>query len=103
MAGEITKYDLLEERIKGMERALKLQAKEYKRRLKDLNGEASRLRAIQAEYIPREVFDRTINELNSKIQVAADYRTAQEGKGQLRQYIPWIITIILGALAYYKK
>jgi len=36
--------------------ALSIQTGELARRLGDLNGEAARLRAIQAEYIPRETY-----------------------------------------------
>jgi hypothetical protein len=39
------------------ERALALQTDEFKRRLTELNGEAERLRKMQATYLPREVFD----------------------------------------------
>jgi hypothetical protein len=97
------RVSVLTERIRRMEQARKIQAKEYKRRLNDLNGEAKRIRDIQTEYVPREVFDRMINAMNDKIQIITDYKNADEGKNQLTKYIPWIITIIFGVLAYFKK
>lgn len=51
--------------------ALRLQAKEYKRRLSDLNGEAERLRNIQATYIPREVFENSLKTVSDKTEAAA--------------------------------
>src|SRR6185503_1204963 len=48
-----------------------LQAKEYKRRLSDLNGEAGRLRSIQATYIPREVFENSLKTVSEKTEAAA--------------------------------
>jgi hypothetical protein len=39
------------------EKALELRSKELDRRLEFLNGEADRLRLMQATYVPRETFD----------------------------------------------
>ena len=36
--------------------ALRLQAKEYERRLDGLNGEADRLKAMQATYVPADIY-----------------------------------------------
>jgi DNA repair exonuclease SbcCD ATPase subunit len=95
--------EILYEKIHGMKKALKLQAREYKRRLMDLNGEAKRLRDIQAEYIPREVFDRTVQSLITRIEVLENYKTKQDGKSQLLQYIPWVIAIVAIIANYLKK
>lgn len=57
------------EKIK--ENSLKLQAKEYKRRLDDLNGEAGRLRAMQSTYIPREVYENSLKSVLDKTEAAA--------------------------------
>jgi len=90
---------ILTERVKQHEKQRKIQAKEYARRLKDLNGEAGRLRAMQTEYIPREVFDRTINEVNGKIDVNTNYIKGQEGKSVLSKNIPWVITTVIAIIA----
>jgi hypothetical protein len=42
--------------------ALRIQAEEYGRRLHDLNGEASRLREIQSNYVPRETYEAYLKE-----------------------------------------
>jgi cell division septum initiation protein DivIVA len=56
-----TKHKELSERFRleliSQERALKIQTRELERRLEALNGEADRLRSMQATYIPREVYD----------------------------------------------
>lgn len=46
--------------------ALRLQHEEYKRRLHDLNGEAQRLRDIQATYVPRESYESYVKEAEAK-------------------------------------
>jgi hypothetical protein len=91
------------ERFRGQERALKLQAREYKRRLKDLNGEAGRLRLMQSEYIPREVFDKVIQGLEDKIYQLNLYKTSQQGKSELTKYIPWIIAAASFVYSILKK
>ena len=53
------------------EQSLRLQAREYKRRLQDLNGEAQRLRDMQATYIPREVYENSLQSVLEKTEAAA--------------------------------
>lgn len=43
-------------------RALEIQAREYERRLDALNGEAGRIRDIQATYVPRETYENYVKE-----------------------------------------
>ena len=45
------------------QKALKLQKKEYERRLEDLNHEAQRLKTMQSQSVSRELFDAKIDEL----------------------------------------
>lgn len=60
--------------------SLTIQADEYARRLGELNGEAGRLRSIQTNYIPREVFEASIKAVQDKTEVAETnwYRTHNE-------------------------
>jgi len=56
--GELkTRIAVLEAVIASNEKTLKLQAREYSRRLADLNGEAERLRQMQETYVPKSVYD----------------------------------------------
>jgi hypothetical protein len=103
MSRKVTHYDLLEEKLKARDRELKLQAKEYERRLTVLNGEGTRIQEILKESIPREVFDKTMEGVNGKIQILTNFKNAQEGKSELTKYIPWAIAVISIALAYFKK
>ena len=66
---QTAKIAALEERLHATREATVLQAKEYERRLDALNGEAERLKHMQATYLPREVFDARQRELNLKIDV----------------------------------
>ena len=60
--------ELLEVKLESAEKALTLQAKEYERRLADLNGEAARLMEMQSKYLPRETYEIQHRELQSKIE-----------------------------------
>jgi hypothetical protein len=58
--------------------ALKIQAKEYERRLEALNGEAKRLREMQATYIGKEIYDahhlelhKVCDELKQRLDIAS--------------------------------
>jgi hypothetical protein len=52
-----TKIARLEEQLKGAREALSLQAREYERRLQDLNGEAGRLQEMQQTYLEKNVYE----------------------------------------------
>ncbi len=71
--------ELTEARFMSSSEALKIQAAEYERRLDALNGEAARLREIQSEYLPREVYDSEHKEINKKIELLALDTTRSEG------------------------
>ena len=68
------------ERFALLDKALQLQAFEYDRRLEALNGEAGRLAVMQAHYVPREVFEAKIVELDKVTRVLQDYRSNLEGR-----------------------
>ena len=93
--------EYIEHRFKALDKALKLQAKEYHRRLSELNGEASRLREMQSTYIPREVFDQTVKDLKERIEVLTAVNLKGQGAKELRSWIPLILTTIGLLLAYY--
>ena len=82
---------LVKEKFKSINVALKLQAKEYERRLNALNGEAERLRNIQTNYIPREVYDENKKETDIKLEELKSYKDMQIGKSI-------IITVIVSVL-----
>jgi hypothetical protein len=103
MKDKITPYDLLEEMIHSRDRELILQAEEYERRLEQLNNDNGRIQEILKLSIPREVFDRTIQALITRIEALEIYKTKQEGKNQLTQYVPWIIAAAAILLDYFKK
>lgn len=107
-------FMFFEEKFKALRQALKLQAKEYERRLEALNHEAEQLKNMQATYVSKEVFDRTndakdqryeriADELKEKIDLLNQWKTKQEGRSQLIQYIPWILTAISIVILYTKK
>ncbi len=58
--GMLSDHDLIlrmDERQRGAERARALQAREYERRLKSLNGENRRILQVQASSVTAEKFD----------------------------------------------
>lgn len=106
--------EILHEQIRSMNKALKLQRPETDRRLNELNHENERIKEVQKDSIPREVFDRTINSMNlksdermkdvlDKIEILTAWKTKQEGRNQLIQWVPWIIAIVAIIANYFKK
>lgn len=91
---------VVKEKFCALEKALQLQATEYKRRLKELNGEAGRLRSMQTNYIPREVFEKEVEILKRDIEILTASKLKSEGKGQWIQIVPWVLTIISLILMY---
>jgi hypothetical protein len=103
MKKNICQYDLLEEMILSRDRELRLQAAEYERRLTVLNGEGTRIQEILKESIPREVFDRTIESMRTRIAATEAALIKAEGRHQLTQYVPWIIAAAAIVFDYFKK
>jgi len=83
----LTKLDSLtkvvEERFRVTDKALVLEATELARRLDILNGEAQRLRDIQATYLPREVYDVSQKEVSKKISEFEAFIATYQGKGSV--------------------
>lgn len=52
-----------EREVAGVAKALELQAKEYERRLEDLNHSHAEAQRVLATYLPREVYERAHNEV----------------------------------------
>jgi hypothetical protein len=70
---------LIDERHLNNKEALDLNAKEMARRLDILNGEAGRLREMQATYVPREIYEASV----VKIRLLEDGAAYQRGQGQV--------------------
>lgn len=80
----ITKVAVLEERqkkdVEAAFQALHLQFEEYQRRLNILNGEAERLREMQATYLPREVWDNNLLIVRKELDELKAYRDKASGR-----------------------
>lgn len=61
---------------KADQRALELQARELKRRLKILNGEHATLAQMKDTYVPREVYDRDMERARENEQTSATAQAA---------------------------
>ena len=82
---------------KAVANALTLQAREYERRLDFLNGEAGRLREMQATYLPREVYDSKHELLEASLeQIKIELNTYKGKVAGLNQ--GWVILLGLIAL-----
>ena len=95
--------EILYEKIHSIKKAIKLQATEYERRLEGLNHENDRIKEVQKDSIPREVFDRTINNIMDRMEVLTVWKTKQEGRNQLIQWVPWLIAAIAIIANWFKK
>lgn len=93
---------VVKERFRQIALALKLQAKEYKRRLKDLNGESGRIRNVLDHSIPREIHQLDIKRLDDKIDILTTWKNKVEGKNQWQLYVPWVLTVAAIAVAIFK-
>ena len=56
--------EIMDAHFESLEKALGLQAKEYERRLNELNGEQSRLREERGRFLPRELYDSFSSDTN---------------------------------------
>jgi len=99
-----TKLEALERfltsRMDGQDRALSLQAAEYERRLKILNGEADRLRQMQATYVPRELYDRIDAQHSEDIKDLKRCRDIQSGKQIVLTAVVAAVVSVLVALGW---
>jgi hypothetical protein len=94
----------LDERIKAMkedirrteesgEKALRVSTVEFNRRLDLLNGEAGRLREMQATYVMREIFDRYKETQEQRVSTLENFNANLTGK----QWIGGAVIVILAA------
>lgn len=103
------KYGALEKRLDEQavfnKTALRLQAKEYERRLAELNHEADQLKAMQSTYYPRENAEIERKIVEKEIKALNQSRAYLEGKASMNSvYLSYgmafvaIILSILGAV-----
>lgn len=91
---------LLDERQTGINMALDLNTKETQRRLDLLNGEAEHLRAMQATYVPREVYAQNHNELTRAVQELGRVAANQQGRGQVMAAVVSVVVSIVVGLVF---
>jgi hypothetical protein len=94
----------LDQREKMRAEQLRLQHREYKRRLDDLNHEAERIALIQENYVPRETYDAYVlrqeeeaTRLREAVNLAAGGRI---GSGELLTRLATFAAIIAAIIAY---
>lgn len=93
--------ELTRQQFEFIDKATRLQAVEYERRLESLNGEANRIREILASCVPRETYDIQHNETIKKIDDLNNFRSNWQGKNTIISIvIPIIVTVILLLLNY---
>lgn len=105
---------VVRERFRGLERALKLQAREYERRLETLNHEGDRIKENQEKSVSADKFDGAMHNMNGKfdalqkeINELKEFRNLYQGRSTwTEKYIPWgisiILAILLALLSYYQ-
>jgi hypothetical protein len=62
----LAKIDLVRADLVAADKARELQAKEYERRLSDLNGEHRRLDSVQATYVRNDIYEKDREELRKE-------------------------------------
>jgi hypothetical protein len=95
--------EFFEARLLATDIALKHQAKEYARRLDELNHEAERLTLMQAKYLPRETadekdrqVDRRFIEIDKQIVELKEYKASVEGKASQRSVTTTLVLAVFG-------
>lgn len=90
------------EKIRSRDKELAKQAKEYERRLSDLNHENARILAAQDKSVSVDKFEGAINQVYSKFEETRkdlaslnDFKQKQEGKGQGGKDIMDIIKLVI--------
>lgn len=97
---------ITEERFKSRDMAVAGQLGETARRLTELNGEAERLRDVQARYLPREVWDVGLRELRAggesrdgKLgELQGRLSLAEASLSTLSGGLTWLTRLIVGAV-----
>lgn len=95
-----------EEKIKTRDKDLKKQAKEYERRLGDLNHENARILAAQDKSVSVEKFDGTVSQIYQKLENTIgelrrdiidlkEFKQKQDGKGQGSKEVFEIIKLVI--------
>jgi|ERR1044071_5142591 hypothetical protein len=87
-----------EQRQESYETALKLQAKEYDRRLEALNHEAEQLKKMQATYLPREVGENKIGRLEEDVTVLKLWKSNLMGRLAIAGGIIVLVAGLIGAV-----
>jgi hypothetical protein len=77
----------------ALEKALELQAREYERRLDDLNHEAERLTNMQNNYVHQEVYEQYKESVNLELRKLREYRSVQEGRAQAFTVVTGIVAV----------
>jgi hypothetical protein len=76
--------------------ALKLQAKEYDRRMEILNGHYDRVESLQARSVARELFDITVANLRGDIQAIKSWQDGWIGRNSIVIALVALVSAILG-------
>jgi hypothetical protein len=85
-------------RFQSAKEALEIQTGEIARRLGELNGEAGRLREMQVKYVPREVHDSKIGELEKMIRSLENWQANMLGRMAMIGGGVGIVTAVITAL-----
>jgi chromosome segregation ATPase len=95
-----TEIAVLQQQIRGLENARDLQAKEYQRRLEELNHAHAKAEARNAEYLPRELFESTINEFRMwRREVDKTLSEAHGSKAGITAAVGIVLSLLALALA----
>lgn len=95
-----------DEKIKSRDKELGKQAKEYERRLGDLNHENARILAAQDKSVSVDKFEGAVGQIYQKLENTTgelrkdiidlkEFKQKQDGKGQGGKDVLYIITIII--------
>jgi biopolymer transport protein ExbB/TolQ len=86
----------------SLDKALELQAKEYERRLDNLNHEAQQLKDMQSTYVPREAYEIKQGQIEQELKDLRRAKDITEGKASQRSvniaYLIASLSFIIGLI-----
>jgi len=85
-------------KLEAQNKALELQAREYERRLENLNNEARQLKEMQRTYLPRETWEAAFSNIAKDIRELRESRAELQGKASMQSVVGAYVIAGLGIL-----
>jgi len=93
-----TQVQVLKTELRERDKALEKQAREYERRLEDLNHAHALAQQTLNTYIPRETYSKDVDSLNARVGILEIWKERISGGGATAEYITRILWAVFGGV-----